>query len=241
MLVTGGSGGIGAAVATHAARQGAVVAVSGRDRGRLDALIASLPGTGHVALVADLTDPDAAACLVADAVQALGGIDALVHAAGVHSARPVKSLDAAHVAEVLDTNVTTALLLAKAYRDRRIAKTDGCIVFVSSVVATVGQPGVSAYAASKGAVSALTKSLALELARDGIRVNAVEAGIVETPMTDGIRSTVGAAAFASIEQAHPLGIGTPADVADAVLYLASPVSRWVTGTSLVVDGGYTAR
>lgn len=240
VLVTGGSGGIGASVATHAARQGAVVAVSGRNRDRLDALVDSLPGPGHVAIVADLTDPDAAGGLIAGAAEALGGIDVVVHAAGVHSARPLKSIDAAHVASVLETNVTSALMLAKAFRDRRIPKRDASLVLMSSVVATVGQPGVSAYAASKGAVSALTRSLALELARDGIRVNAVEAGIVDTPMTDDIRGTVGDSAFALIEAAHPLGIGTADDVALAVLFLSSHASRWMTGTSLVVDGGYTA-
>ncbi len=240
-LVTGGSGGIGAAIASLAAHHGARVAVTGRDADRLEATRAGLQGDGHEALVADLLDPSAAKDTVHRAVEALGGVDAVVHAAGVHSARPLKVIDAGHVGEVLEANVTSALLLAQAFRDARVPKTDATLVLLSSVMATVGQAGVAVYAASKGAVSAVTRSLALELVRDGIRVNAIEAGIVSTPLTDGIRAAVGPEGFEAIADAHPLGLGTPEDVARAAVFLSSRASAWITGTSLVVDGGYTAR
>jgi NAD(P)-dependent dehydrogenase (short-subunit alcohol dehydrogenase family) len=142
---------------------------------------------------------------------------------------------------VLGANVTSALLLAQAFRDARVTKVDATLVLISSVMATVGQPGVAVYAASKGAISAVTRSLALELIRDGIRVNAIEAGIVSTALTDGIRSAVGATAFEAIADAHPLGLGSPDDVARPALFLSSPASAWMTGSSLVVDGGYTSR
>jgi NAD(P)-dependent dehydrogenase (short-subunit alcohol dehydrogenase family) len=108
-------------------------------------------------------------------------------------------------------------------------------------VGLVGQPGVSIYSATKGAIVTMTKSLALELARDGIRVNCVCPGVVDTEMTVEIRNRVGSEGFTRIEESHPLGIGRPGDVAKAALFLASDAARWITGSSLVVDGGYTAQ
>jgi NAD(P)-dependent dehydrogenase (short-subunit alcohol dehydrogenase family) len=241
ILVTGASGGIGRALAIEASRYGAVLVLTGRDSAALAQTARSLHGTGHEVLVANLGDLDQIPAVVRRSADLLGGLDALVHAAGIHSARPVKTLDADHVNAVLRTNAASALMLAKGFRDRRIPKHSPSIVLVSSVVATVGEAGVSAYAASKGAISSLTRALAAELAREGIRVNCIEPGIVTTAMTAGIRSTVGDSAFASIEAAHPLGLGTPDDVANAILYLVSEASSWVTGTALVVDGGYTTR
>lgn len=241
ILVIGGSGGIGKAVAVEASRYGARVIVLGRDRGRLDGTLEAMSGTGHMASEFDLRDLDGIHAHVLALSSAFGGIDSVVHAAGIHSSRPVKTLDSAHIADVLSSNTSTALLLAQAFRDRRVRKTDASMVLVSSVMATVGQAGVSAYAASKGAISALTRSLSVELLRDRIRVNCVEPGIVLTEMTERLSASVGPEAFGAIESAHLLGVGRSEDVANAILFLLSDAAKWITGTSLVVDGGYVAR
>ena len=228
-------------MARAASAQGARLALVGRDSATLEATLEGLHGDGHVVVEYDLADLEGIPALVRGVADGWDGLDTIVHAAGVHSSRPLATSDPAHVAEVMAANVSTAIMLAKGFRHKLVRRTSASMVLVSSVVATVGQSGISAYAASKGAVSALARSLAIELARDGIRVNAVEPGIVLTAMTEKLRASVGAEAWATIEHAHPLGLGTPEDVAKAILFLASDAASWVTGTSLVVDGGYTAQ
>ena len=240
MLVTGASSGIGRATARLASEQGARLALVGRNSEELDATLATLSGEGHVVRAFDLDQHDRIRELVTDVADALGGIDVLVHAAGVHSVIPIKRVRSSDVAASLSTNVTASIMLASAFSSRSIPKERPSLVLMSSVVGVVGQPGLSVYSASKGAIVALTKSLALELARDGIRVNCVCPGIVETELTERLRAQVGDAAVEAIEREHPLGFGTAEDVAGAVLYLVSDEARWVTGTSLVIDGGYTA-
>ncbi len=241
LLITGASSGIGRASAIEASRHGARVALVARREDALEETLALLEGDGHIVAPYDLDDLDGIPEFVTGIAGRLGGLDGIVHAAGRHDATPVRAMTAASMAELLDANVTTAMMLAKALRTKQVHRDTASLVLLSSAVGLVGQSGVSAYSATKGAIVTLAKSLALELARDGIRVNCVCPGIVETPMTEGIRERVGAAAFERIANAHPLGLGEPLDVANAILYLLSPVSRWVTGSALVVDGGYTAQ
>jgi NAD(P)-dependent dehydrogenase (short-subunit alcohol dehydrogenase family) len=177
---------------------------------------------------------------MASVVERVGALHGLVHAAGVHDATPLRIASPGRVAELFDVNVTTTVTLTKAFRSPKVRGDDASVVYISSAVGLVGGAGVGLYAASKAAVASLAKSYGLELAREGIRVNCVAAGMVQTALSDDIRHRVGEDGWRAIEAAHPLGIGAPTDVADAVLYLLSPASRWVTGSALVVDGGYTA-
>jgi NAD(P)-dependent dehydrogenase (short-subunit alcohol dehydrogenase family) len=242
VLVTGASSGIGAASALAAARHGASVALVARNDEKLRDLARTLPGSGHVVIRSDLSDLGGIAGVVAQARDRLGGeLDGLVHAAGVQETTPVRSLSAEALQQMLTTNVASAVMLAKEFRRRGVHGDPASIVLMSSVMGLVGQPGFSAYSASKAAIVGLTRSLALEFARDSIRVNCLCPGIVTTPMSDAIRDRIGEAAFANVVAAHPLGLGAPGDVADAALFLLSPASRWMTGSALTVDGGYTAQ
>jgi len=133
-------------------------------------------------------------------------------------------------------------MLARAFRQKGcFVKGAGAIVFLSSVAGLTGEPGIAAYAASKAAVIGITKALAMELLREGIRVNAIAAGMVRSEMTERILQALSPEQISSIEAQHPMGFGTAGDVANGVAYLVSDAARWVTGTTLVIDGGYTAR
>lgn len=200
-----------------------------------------MEGDSHLCVTSDLADLDGIGTVVRGIAEKLGGLDGAVHAAGVHGAVPLRNVDSGDVQRMLDVNVASAVLLAKAFRHKQVHRESASLVFLSSAVGTVGQPGVSVYSATKGAILSLTKSLALELVRDDIRVNCVSPGVVATPMTESLRATIGNDAFAEVEKAHPLGIGQPVDIAAAVLFLLSGASKWITGSSLAVDGGYTAQ
>lgn len=154
---------------------------------------------------------------------------------------PLKIASSEMVAELFALNVTTALMLAKGFRVRNVHAPDASMVFLSSAVGVVGQKGVGAYSASKGAIVSLTKSLALELAAEDIRVNCVLPGVVRTPMTDSLAEAIGEEAFSEVKAMHPLGLGQPEDVAEPIGFLLGAGSRWITGSALSVDGGYTAQ
>lgn len=241
VLVTGASSGIGRATSVLLSRLGARVLLVGRSEERLAETASALVGGGHRVEAFDLTDVDAIPQWLKTVSTETGVLHGLVHCAGIHITRPLRFLSDADIDGVMRINVNAAFGLARAFRQKGVCHSNSSIVFLSSVLGLVGGPGVAAYAASKGAIVALTKSLALELARDGMRVNCVAAAQVDTEMTESMRRSISAEQIAAIEALHPLGIGNPLDVAYAVAFLLADTGRWITGTTLVVDGGYTAQ
>ena len=241
ILVTGASGGLGRSISALLAGLGARCVIQGRNPAKLKSLVESLPSSGHIAFQGTLQKSDDFVKLLDFAVDGLGGVDGVVHAMGKHVLSPVRSLTPAQIEEVFSANVYSAFYLSQAFRRKSVPKIGGSIVFLSSVTGSYGQAGISAYAASKGAINALTKSLAVELAAEGIRVNAIASGAVNTGMTLALQETYKGIFDDALAEKHLLGLGEAEDIAWMAAFLLSQSSKWITGSIMPVDGGYTAQ
>ena len=241
-LVTGASSGIGRVVAAHIAACGGTVLASGRNVERLQAVVAELGPGAHAAVPMALEDADQVADWCKDLATARQGIDGIFHGAGMELVRPIRLIKTAQLQAVFAASVSAAFGLARAAASKGVLREPGAaLVFMSSVAGLRGQPGLSAYSAAKAATDGLVRSLAIELAPRGVRANSIAAGAVRTEMHERLTSSLGPEGVADYERRHPLGFGAPADVANAAVYLLSSLSRWITGATWVVDGGYTAR
>ena len=234
-LVTGASRGIGAATARALDRAGARVALVARDEEALHDVAAALHHR-PVVIGADLSQPEEPQTLAARALQALGRVDIVVNNAASAARLATSATTAAHIDRLLAVNVRAPLLLIGALVPAMTEQGSGSIINLSSVSGLVGTPQRAAYAASKGAVDAATRSLAIELGPFGIRVNSVAPGVVDTDLWARNKAIPGV--IEAIEAVTPLRRwGVPEDVADVVVFLASDYARFVTGETISVDGG----
>ena len=232
-LVTGASGGIGAAIAAALHGAGATVGLSGTRVEPLEALAAELGDRAHV-LPCNLSDPDAVQQLPKDATAAMGGIDILVNNAGITRDNIFMRMSDDEWDSVMNVNLRSAMLLCKAVMRPRMKARWGRIVNISSVVGATGNPGQANYAASKAGLVGMSKSLAYEVASRGITVNCVAPGFITTAMTDKLTDDQKSGILAQV----PAGrMGDAEEIAAAVLYLSSPEAAYVTGTTLHVNGG----
>ena len=232
-LVTGASGGIGAAIARTLHGLGAAVALSGTREANLAALAAELGDRAHVC-PADLSDPKAADALIAAAESALGRIDILVNNAGLTRDGLVLRMSDEAWASVMDVDLAAPFRLSRAVMKGMMRRRSGRIINIGSIVGSTGNPGQVNYAAAKAGLIGMTKSMAQEVASRNITVNLVAPGFIETAMTDALNE----AQRASLAEKIPLGrLGKPEDIAAAVAYLASDAAAWVTGAVLHVNGG----
>jgi NAD(P)-dependent dehydrogenase (short-subunit alcohol dehydrogenase family) len=239
VIVTGASSGIGAAIARRCLQEGAIVVASGRREALLHEL-GQPPGGRLIVHVADLTEAGATDRLVAAAAQA-GPVRGLVHAAGtVWRGEDPRRTTQEQLRTFLDENLVAGIELAGATYAEMAENGDGSIVLVGSQLAHVGAPGYETYSAAKGGVTAFARALAAEAGAHNVRVNVLAPGLVRTPMAYVDRENFDELAPAVAER-HPLRrIGEPDDLAGPAVFLLSDDAGWVTGHTLIVDGGFTA-
>lgn len=226
ILVTGASSGLGRQIAISCAERGARIVLTGRDAGRCADTYRQLQGEGHVSVQVDLTDAQGREQLL----QASQNINGLVHCAGIQKHCPIRQLTEQGMTDMYSVNFLAPVMLTQRLLQTNAIAPQSSIVFMLSTAAHIGTPGVGPYSAMKSALLGIIRCLSMEQAKRKIRVNGVSPSAVVTPIWD-------AAQLEAQKKRHPLGLGTPDDVANAVVYLLSDASRWVTGTSLVMDGG----
>ncbi|MDD9706199.1 3-oxoacyl-[acyl-carrier-protein] reductase [Seohaeicola sp. SP36] len=232
-LITGASGGIGGAIAHALHGAGATVALSGTRLEPLEALAAELGSRAHV-LPCNLSDAEAVEALPKQAVEVMGAVDILVNNAGITRDQLFMRMSDDEWQSVLDVNLTSTMRLCRGVMRPMMKARWGRIINISSIVGATGNPGQANYAASKAGMVGMTKSIAYEVASRGITANAVAPGFIATAMTDKLTDEQKAAINVKIPAAR---MGTPQEIAAAVLYLASPEAGYVTGTTLHVNGG----
>ncbi|MFY0621340.1 MAG: 3-oxoacyl-[acyl-carrier-protein] reductase [Pelagimonas sp.] len=232
-LVTGASGGIGGAIAKALHGAGATVGLSGTRVEPLEALAAELGARAHV-LPCNLSDSAAVDALPKEAIAAMGGLDILVNNAGITRDQIFMRMSDEEWQSVIDVNLTSSMRLCRGVMRPMMKSRWGRIINISSIVGATGNPGQVNYAAAKAGLVGLTKSIAYEVASRGITANAVAPGFIATAMTDKLNDEQKAAINSKIPAAR---MGSPEEIAAAVLYLASNEAGYVTGSTLHVNGG----
>jgi len=246
-LITGGASGIGLATAERFLEEGArvVIADLSRESGEKAVVALEAKGRGRLEAVAcDVSRPDGVARLVEGVAAKHGRIDILFNNAGMFVPNELHDVGVEEWDEILRVNLTSVYLVSKHVLPHMLARGKGAIVNNSSVAGLVGDVKSAAYCATKGAVAQLTRAMALDYARRGIRVNAICCGEIETPLFVREAGQLGLTVDefrARLDEAHPIGrIGRPREAADAVVFLASDEASFITGALLPVDGGYSA-
>ncbi len=238
ILVTGASSGLGKAIALSCARMGAEIICTGRDIQRLSQTLEELQAISplaHQAIPADLTQVSERDALIT----ALGSapLNGVVHCAGISRLSPVRMMTEQHLHEVQSININAPMLLTQALLKRNLIAADGSLVFIASIAAHIGVAGVAAYSGTKAALLAMVRCLSMEVVKRRIRANCLSPALVETPLLEATTAMLGS--MEKERASYPLGFGKPEDIANAAIFLLSPASRWITGTTLILDGGQT--
>jgi len=201
-----------------------------------------LEGSGHFVEAYDLASVEGIPQWLKGIATRSGALSGLVHCAGLEDISPIRFLSLERLRGMQDVNVNAALWLLKGFRQKGVSASNGSVVLVSSITGLVGQSGHTAYCATKGALIALARAAAIELASESIRVNCVAPGWVDnTAMTESVCQRIPEDQVNRFKSMHPYGVGKPDDVAYGIAFLLSEAARWITGTTLVIDGGYTAQ
>jgi NAD(P)-dependent dehydrogenase (short-subunit alcohol dehydrogenase family) len=241
VLVTGASSGIGRETAILLSELNARVVLTARNPERLEATRRLLSGDGHLVEPFDLSRTAEVSDWLRSQVSRSGPLNGLVHCAGVLLTSPARFARNPAAEDLMRTNLLSAIMLMRGFCQKGCHAAESSVVFLSSIMGLSGAASMSVYGASKAALIGLSRSLAVELAGERIRVNCVAPGLVQTDMLEQFRELLSPEKFDAMERAHPLGFGTARDVAHAIAFLLAGTGRWITGSTLVVDGGYSAQ
>ncbi len=236
ILITGASSGIGAKTAEVVANQGATVILTARNSERLEEVLKKLPKGNHKIILADLTDESDMQKLVSETPT----IDGIVHSSGIVKHFPVKFIGKKQIQEMFANNYEAPLILTSSLLKFKKVNKGASIVFMSSVASNFPNKGGALYSGTKAAINSYSKTLAIEHAPQKIRSNVILAAMVKTPLFEEAEKTVSKELMDKHGEQYPLGFGEPEDVANAIAFLLSPASKWITGTHIIMDGGLTA-
>lgn len=240
IVITGASSGIGRETAILCSELGAKVTIVARNKERLESTLSSMKGDQHLVVIFDVTTHERIAGCVSDFVASEGKIDGFVHSAGIRKTLPQRASKPEFLLNTLSVNLVAAFEFVRVLSKKANSNNSASFVLISSVMGVVGEVGLSSYCASKGALISGSKALALELAPRKQRINCISPAMVKTELLEREFNILSEKAISNTLSKHPLGFGSPADVANAAAFLLSDASEWITGTNLIVDGGYSA-
>ena len=236
ILVTGASSGIGAETSIKVAEMGANVILSARNKKRLKETFSKLPKGNHQIIPADLTNSEDLRVLIKN----IKGIDGIVHSSGIVRPFPIKFIGTKQINEMFDINYQGPVLLtSQLFRAKKI-NNGASLVFMSSISSPVPHKGGALYSGAKAAINTYSKTIALEYAIKNIRSNVINAAMVKTPIFDEAEKAITKKIMDKHGERYPLGFGSPEDIANAIIFLLSDGSKWITGTEIKMDGGLTA-
>lgn len=240
IVISGATSGIGKVICSALASLNANLILIGRSQKKLDSVLSQSSPARYKTVKIDLEDSESFEKLEY-VFSETGKIYGLCHCAGVIDSRPLSTTHSSVISKQLSVNLLAGVELARIISKRKFTSLEGgSLLFISSIYAHIGAPAQIGYCASKGAINAMVKAMAIELAPKNIRVNSVSPGFITTDMTTE-KSRLTKTQIEAIVDRHPLGEGSPMDIARAAAFLLDPNNRWITGTDLIIDGGYTSQ
>lgn len=242
ILITGAASGIGRQCSIDFSNAGANLILLDVNEEQLDITKSMCsPAVKSYSHKCNLVDVAGTEDVVKTAVTESGPVDGMLYCAGVERTLPYNHLTDKDYQQIYSVNVIGATNLLKVLTKKNIRAENAKYVLIASITALVGRPGVAAYAASKGAIVSLVKTLALEMATKGLNINCISPGTILTPLMEKMMESLTEEQQAERKSGFPLGLGRPSDIANAAMFLLSDAARWITGQNIVVDGGYTSR
>lgn len=241
ILVTGASSGIGRSASIMLNAMGASLVIHGRDQLRTLEVYGNLRGDNNRYYVSDFENFNSSVEMFARIHNECGSFDGVFHCAGASLIKPVRLINESDFKSIFDSSVTSSLALAKVFSKKNALNDGASLIFMSSVSAKHGHIGMTLYSAAKSAITGLVKSLAVELSDKKIRVNSIVSGAVDTELHQKVLCRLPSSSIQDYEKSHLLGFGSVEDISNLVIFLMSDASRWITGSDLVIDGGYSTR